>query len=734
MFKWVALFLLSAAPAHADPVSIAAASATLSAWWTALPAVAQIGIQLAASAALTAASIAFQDVPKAPNVKRELGRPNSLPPYRYAYGRYRLYGSPAPFRVRGNRLFACMILNSRPSAGGVIRIQFDKREVEFSGDFFDFAGTGAAATNGDFVDDDTGQAVARAWIGLGDQTSPPAAILSEVPDLFEATDAWRGRTVLWLKLNAGGKNERLKRWPRVPPEIEVEMDWSRVWDPRDPAQDPDDESTWLWSANNVLCTLDALMRNPVAPYRIEHLDIPSWIAAADVADEPVALKGGGTEPRYRVGGVIDWSAGEVEQLIEPMILAGAGGVTRIGGLLAAIPGAWQEPEVTISEAALEGELTVEALQPGDDVFSGVKTTYVNPGRDWRPADAGVYRVPGAAVLDGGTEKIRTVDLEMVTSPTQAQRIGKILALQGRMQRQIDSVFPPSAFEAVAGGTATLALPAPYDALDGTFEVISLNPGFDPVGENGGVALRCPGVLRETSESIWEWDPEEDEQDVYETAEYDGTRLSLAMPGTITAISGSAAALGSGGTAQPRIRFEFEPADSARVESYEVQYRISGGSWQDGGRIDEGVRDIGGDVFGFVHPVQVGQSYDVRVRSKAPGEVSDWRTYTGVIALAADVTLDPPTMVSAVGGTGSITITITSPNADDVRGVQVWVNTVNNSGTASVLPPTLWVGPNRTFEVAETGLTAGTTHHYWAKTVGPYGAVSALSTRVFATAT
>jgi hypothetical protein len=718
------------------PQLIIAAQAAYAAF-ASLNIVAQIAIKLAVAAALTAASIAFQDVPRAPNTKRELGRPNSLPPYRFAYGRYSAYGSPAPFKVRGGHLYACLLLNSRPSAGGAIKITFDKRTVNLTGDMFDFAGPGAEATNSRWINSGpfgAPDAMVHAWMGLGDQTGPPAEIVAEAPDLFEATDAWRGRTVLWLRLRSGGRNKRLERWPRVPPEIEVEMDWSKVWDPRDVAQDPDDPDTWEWSSNQALCALDALMRNPVAPYRIEHLDIPSWIIAADVADEPVALKAGGTEPRYRVNGLIDWSSGEVEQLVEPMILAGAGGVTRIGGKLAAIPGAWQEPEVTISEAALEGDLTVEALQPGDDVFSGVKTTYVSPDRDWRPADAGVYRVPGAAALDGGAEKIRTVDLEMVTSPTQAQRIGKILALQGRQQRQIDTTFPPSAFEAVAGGTVTLALPAPFDALDGTFEVISLNPGFDLVGENGGVALRCPGVLRSTAATIWAWNAATDEQDVFETVEFDGSRLSLAMPGTITAISGSDAALGTGGTAQPRIRFEFAPADSDRIESYDVEYRISGGSWQDGGRIDADVRDSGGDVFGFIHPVQVGQSYDVRVRSKAPGDVSDWRTYTGVVALAADVTLDPPEMVSAVGSTGRITVTITSPNADDVRGVQVWVNTVNNSSTASVLPPTLWVGPNRTFEVAETGLTAGTTHHYWAKTVGPYGAVSALSTRVFATAT
>lgn len=723
--------MLAAMPAHADPGSIAAAASLAAGWYGSLGVAGQIGIQLAASAALKAASMAFQEKPRAPNVKRELGRPNSLPPYRYAYGRTRLYGSPAPYRVRGNRLFGCLLLNSRPSAGGTVSIAIDKRTLNLSGDLFDFDGPGASVTNGAIA------GYARLWLGLGDQTTPPVAITDEVPDIFDTTDAWRGRTVLWVKFNAGGKNNRIKRWPRVPPEIEVEMDWSKVWDPRDEAQDPDDPDTWEWSGNQALITLDALMQNPIAPYRIDQIDLASWIDAADAADEPVALKGGGTESRYRANGVIDWSNGELEQAIEPLILAGAGGVTRIGGQLAAIPGVWAAPEVTVTDAGIgDDELVVEQLQPGDDVFSGVKTTYVDPGRDWKPADGGVYRVPGAAAEDGGPERIKTVDLEMVTSPTQAQRIAKILAMQGRMQRQMSPTLPPSAIEAVAGANITLGLAEPYDFFDGVYEVLSLHPGMDPVGSpDGPLALRIPSILRATAASIYAWNPATDEQDVFEMVQYDGERLDLAMPGTLDAISGTAAALGSGSSAQPRIRFEFAPADSDRVESYDVEYRISGGSWQDGGRIDADIRDSGGDVFGFVHPVQVGQSYDVRVRSKASGgDVSDWRTYTGVIALAADVMLDPPTMVSAVGGTGQVTLTITSPNSDDARGVQVWVNSTNNTGTASILPPTIWVGPNRTFEIAETGLTAGQTRHYWSKTVGPYGAVSAFSARVFATAT
>ena len=55
------------------------AAAAAAKWYAGLSGLAQVGIQLGASVALTSASLAFQETPRAPNVKRELGRPNSLP-------------------------------------------------------------------------------------------------------------------------------------------------------------------------------------------------------------------------------------------------------------------------------------------------------------------------------------------------------------------------------------------------------------------------------------------------------------------------------------------------------------------------------------------------------------------------------------------------------------------------------------------------------------------------------
>ena len=701
------------------PQAVAAASAVAT-WYGTQAALTQALIQLAASAAFTAAAVAFEDRPSAVSTKQELARPNSLPPVRHAYGRYRLYGSPA-YRVKGDFLYACMILNSRPSSGGGIAISMDKRPLDLIGDIYDFGGEGATATNDLFPN------AVNIWIGLGDQTQPPQMILDEAPDLFFATDAWRGRTVGWFRLDCGGGQRRAKRWPRTPPEIEVEMDWSKVWDPRDPDQDVDDPDTWTWSNNQDLCTLDALMRNPIAQYRLDNIVLQTWIDAANIADEPVPLKAGGTEPRYRLAGVIDWSAVEIEQAIEPMILAGAGGVTRIGGRLAAIPGAYVEPEITITDVLDDDEMVVETLQPGDDMFSGVKATYVDPGRDWRSADAGVYRVPGAADADGGVERIKPVDLGMVTSATQGQRVAKILAMQGRRQRQISGTQPPAAFQAVAGGAVTLAYPAPYAALNGAYKVESINPGINPVGEAGGVALRCPAVLRATGSEDFAWTAATDEQDVFETVQFDGTRNDLAMPGVLTVVSGPDAALGEETFSSPRILVTFEPAGSRRVTAYEVQYGFTGGSWQDGGTIDAEIRDDDDQVYGYIYPVQVGASYDVRVRSTAPGDVSDWRTDFGTVASGPDIALPVPTGGHAVGipvTGGGIEVTFRTPSSDDVLGVQIFVSAANNSSTATLLV-SLSAGPLTTVSYDHT-LSPGLTRYYWAKTRGPYGILSGFS--------
>jgi hypothetical protein len=124
-------------------------------------------LNLGASFLLSTAATLLRGTPKQSDIIRELQQPSSLPVWRFVYGSGWAPGTPAPVRVKGKFLYACFILNSRPSAGP-FTVFFDKRAVEATGDPYDFGGAGAVATNAPFASH------CNYWIGRGDQTSPPA--------------------------------------------------------------------------------------------------------------------------------------------------------------------------------------------------------------------------------------------------------------------------------------------------------------------------------------------------------------------------------------------------------------------------------------------------------------------------------------------------------------------------------------------------------------------------------
>ncbi|MFQ5535575.1 MAG: hypothetical protein ACE5EM_12230, partial [Sphingomonadales bacterium] len=97
------------------------------------------------------------------------------------------------------------------------------------------------------------------------------------------------------------------------PRINAVVKGAKLFDPRD--------STIAWSNNWALVMRDYLTRDPLGA-RIPTADIDdaAIIAAANISDELVTLKAGGSQPRYTADGVID-----VRQVRE----------SAIGGLLSA---------------------------------------------------------------------------------------------------------------------------------------------------------------------------------------------------------------------------------------------------------------------------------------------------------------------------------------------------------------------------------------------------------------
>lgn len=684
-------------------------------------------LRLGGSLILSRIAAALGPKPKQSQVIRELLQPSSLLPWRFVYGQCWAPGSPAPVTVKGNYVYACFLLNSRPSAGPFTVI-FDKRPVEFTGDPYDFEGSGAAATNAPFA------GYCQYWIGRGDQLGPPDEILAEAPEYFEATDGWQGLTVLWVRLHAGDSDSRTERWPATPPEVFVDGKWSLVHDPRDPAQDADDPATWQWSANQALCALDALRQNPLRKYKAVNLWTETFAWAADVADEAVAVKAGGTIPRYEANGVLVFAGGsEIEDQVQPLADAGASQFTRVGGKLGLVPGCWREPVIVLDDVLSDQPFSFTRYRPSGELLTAVSATYISPDRMYEDADTPIYTLAGAQAEDGGEEKLGQFDLRFVTDHRQGQRVAKIMGMRSRMQRTAAGVFPPAAFDLVAGSVSTLTLLAPYQGRNGNYEVEETTPGFDPLGSSG-VALRCALSLREITPEVFAWDAETEEQDVVVEA-FDPNIGPLQLPGTVNCDSDASTALLSGDSLYARIRFEFDPSASASVTAYEWEYKKVSALpvWQSGGLINAQTLDGDGDVFGYLVPVTIGTDYQVRVRALSPGRASDWVT-GGCMASGGSYLADAPTPVGAIPGAGEIAVTFRAPNDSDYRGMEIWAAAVDDAGFAALLAGPVYGAANSTVTEVETGLGSAVTRYYFARSIDRNGEVSPFSASISETTT
>ena len=704
--------------------------------------IAAIAVSLGLSIALSLVASALVPKPKTPEQKRDLQAPRSRPPKRFVYGRNRMYGSPVPWRVKGHILYGCLILNSRPSAGGTIQIAMDKRDCTITtGSIHDFSGNGAVL--GDIEDfpvftNSTDLQNPRVWIGLGDQTTPPSVFVTEAPEFFQSTDGWRDCTVMWVRLAIGENSRRSDRWRAVPPEFEVEMDWSLVYDPRDTDQDPDDPDTWVFSNNQALVLLDALRQNPFRQYPLSQIHMPSFVEAADVADEQVkkyyaSIDAGEDvfESRYTANGLIVWNTNELVEQIEPIVSAGAGDLVRIGGKLGYAAGEYRAPLLTITDIVEDGGIDYQVLRPGREVPAAVLCAYIAPERDWQEAELKQLAVTGASTASGESG-VYEMTLSFVTSATQAMRIQQIMARKLAAQRTLGVTLWPEALDVVGGATLDFDLPAGFERLNGEWMVTSANPAvwLSEITDDGeqNLALRVPVTLRQTSESIYQWVPATDEQEILDVA-FSPVRQAPGAPQNMTATSGA----GISTEDSARIRVDFDAVSS--VDVYEIELRQQGQAYA---RVLTTTANAN-----ILLPAVSGITYDVRVRgvkrsfvttqegSFTREQFTPYAEITDVLAQPATQTLPLPTNGSATGGANQIAVTFTAPNSPFYSGMQFWGSDTDDVDAASILD-TLFGAAGETKTYTETGLGNNVTRYYFARAVGPQGRASDFTASVTAT--
>lgn len=144
------------------------------------------------------------------------------------------------------------------------------------------------------------------------------------------------------------------------PEVRFEVDGAPLPDLRDPAQDPADPSTWVYSRNPIVQAAWFVQQGFAFAEDPSRIDIEHYQTYADVSDGLVSRGPvGGTEPRYTSGLVISEDAEPSESLQE--ILASCRGdfVEPLGGIgWIFYAAAWAPPVVALGQTdILEGERT-----------------------------------------------------------------------------------------------------------------------------------------------------------------------------------------------------------------------------------------------------------------------------------------------------------------------------------------------------------------------------------------
>ena len=298
----------------------------------------------------------------------------------------------------------------------------------------------------------------------------------------------------------------------------------KVYDPRKDSTNGgsgahrlNDETTWEWSDNSALCTADYLKGIKVGGTLIagmgiadSRIDWDNVIAEANVCDETVSLKGGGTEKRYTCNGFIDPRQNHrrnLEQLVSSM----AGTVVFQAGTWRIYAGTPRPALKTRTVDDVFGAVSLQAKRGISEKVNSIRGIYADVNEDFQPKDYPPRQNQTYIDEDGGFELWLDVDLTMTTSPTMVQRIAKINLERARKERILDLMFFPVALQDQAMDAVNFSYP-PFNITNEKFLIADWALRFT-ADENDNLGFLIKETLVEIDDAVYDWDPNTDEIDI-----------------------------------------------------------------------------------------------------------------------------------------------------------------------------------------------------------------------------
>lgn len=294
---------------------------------------------------------------------------------------------------------------------------------------------------------------------------------------------------------------------------------AKVWDPRDPAQNRNDKTTWVWSSNPVLHALDYHRHKDAMGLAVyddvfftDTAIIEDWIPCADICDEAVPLKDGGFGARYVCAG--GHLLSELPKDVLPRILSTCDGQTymRADGAMGIRVGKTIAPTITITDEHIVGYEGFRNGPPSGSLvpvntITAKYTDYRN--LDFQQASADPW-VDQAALDAAGRAEARQLDLTWCSEHPQARRLMKLAYHRanpkwaGKVYTDLDGLR--------AWNERYIALVIPELGIDGDSFELTGPPEFNVVSNM--VTLTVASL----EQAAFDWDPETEEGTAPSTAD------------------------------------------------------------------------------------------------------------------------------------------------------------------------------------------------------------------------
>lgn len=255
-------------------------------------------------------------------------------------------------------------------------------------------------------------------------------VVTAFPTIWNNNCRGDGLASVYMRVATVGQNDHLDVFPNQMPEHSAVGDGALLYDPRKDSTNGgsgshryDNPSTWEFSSNLALMRLWHLCHPVGGKMSYADMYLPDWINAANVADQNVTNRSGGTEKRYNGG---FWFRASNDPVEVGRIMDEAAELVvfeRADGKIGVHAGEYVTPDVRLTADSIFS-IRVDKNKRRANTVLGVRGRFVNTAKDYITEDAAIYGDP-YAVVDDSTERTRTFDNAAIQSHNHCQRKQKL---------------------------------------------------------------------------------------------------------------------------------------------------------------------------------------------------------------------------------------------------------------------------------------------------------------------